>query len=227
MKKHFLIFFIFTLLSFFSFAQEEFEGDSSYFKVKPESEGKFKLGVCLGVQASVLSGSESSNTYPLIGIMGGTYFRYNFKKRLTLQPALLIGFKGSKFNRNEPEYYNSLKLLYTELPIQLFYTYQRQKQNQMGLGLYVSELVNGNLSSSGGSFLNNQSTLPINNNDWGLLASWQLKFTYFSLQTSYKLGLKNINTGKSWPQGDNASVIKPVNSGGSFYNQTFSIQLNF
>jgi hypothetical protein len=97
----------------------------------------------------------------------------------------------------------------------------------MGLGLYVSELVNGNLSSSGGSFLNNQSTLPINNNDWGLLASWQLKFTYFSLQTSYKLGLKNINTGKSWPQGDNASVIKPVNSGGSFYNQTFSIQLNF
>lgn len=227
MKKHLLIFFIFSLLTFFSFAQEEFEGDSSFYKVKPESEGNFKFGVSLGVQASVLTGSESSNVFPLLGIVGGTYFRYNFKKRFTLQPGLFIGFKGSKFNRTEPEDYTSLKLLYTELPIQLMYSYQAQKQNQIGLGVYLSALVNGNLSSNGGSFTNNQNTLPINNYDWGLLASWQLKFTYFSLQTNYKIGLKNINTGKTWPQGDNASIIKPINSGGSFYNHTISVQLNF
>jgi hypothetical protein len=227
MKKHFLFFFVFTILSLFSYAQEETEDDSLFYRVKPAAEGKYKLGVCLGVQASVLSGGESSKALPLIGIMGGTYFRFNFKKRFTLQPSLLIGFKGSRFNRTEPEYYNSLKLLYTELPIQLFYSYQAQKQNQIGLGVYVSELVNGNLSSNGGSFLSNQNNLPIYNNDWGLLASWQLKFTYFSLQTSYKIGLKNINTGKPWPQGDNASVIKPINGAGSFYNQTISLQLNF
>lgn len=229
MKKLLLFLYLITFISIQLKAQEdaEIDSDTLFYRVKPASEGKLKLGVCLGVQISILSGTEASMALPLIGIIGGTSFRYNFAKKFTFQPAIQIGFKGSRFSHTEPDHYNSLKLLYLEAPIQLFYSYQQEEKNQVGIGFYFAKMVNANLSANSGSLVSNSSALPIYDLDWGGVASWQLKFPYLYLQTSYKLGLSNINNGRSWPTGDNASVIKPVNKGGSFYNQTLSLQLIF
>lgn len=229
MKKILLFLYLSTFIGMQLKAQEAVETDSDtlFYSVKPSAEGKLKIGVSLGIQASLLSGGESSMALPIIGITGGTTLRYNFAKKFTFQPAISIGFKGSRFNRTEPDYYNSLKLLYLEAPIQFFYTYQQQSKNQVGVGFYYAELINASLSSNSGSLVSNQTKLPIQEFDFGGIASWQLKFSFFHLQTSYKVGLSNINNGQAWPAGDNASIIKPTNKGGSFYNQTISLQLIF
>ncbi len=229
MKRFLLFFYIFLGLTGLLQAQDDTdqESDTLFYKISPPSEGKLKIGVGLGAQVSILSGSESERATPFVGITGGTYLRYNFSKRLTLQPAINIGFKGSRFNRSEPDYYNSLKLLYLETPLQIFYTYQQAQKNQIGTGFYMARLINASLSSNGGSLTANQSALPIKEYDWGIVTSWLIKFNYFYLQTSYSIGLSNINNAQSWPSGDNASVIKPTNKGGTFYNQTLTFQLIF
>jgi hypothetical protein len=192
--------------------------DDTFTLFKPGPEGKTRFGVKMGVQTSTLLGSEMDNQKLLFGILGGLYGRYHLNKTWCLQSEIQIAFRGSSFNNGENGEYSTIKLLYADLPIILFYEFGKDKNHSIGAGLQASNQMSANMYFNGVSIPGGKSP-SLNKWDFLPVLAYQHRFPFFILQSSAKYGLNNLNLGQPWPNNG-----KPLNNNGSIHN--FALEFN-
>ena len=185
---------------------------------KPEKDVVYgvKFGVKMGVQSSILVGSEMLNPRPTYGLIGGGYSRYNLPKGISFQIEGLISFKGSSF-KNLDTNYTRIRLMYIDVPLLVFKSFDKKHISRFGIGAQYSTLINSAIYLGKVNYPSGSPNL--NSTDWSAVIAYQRHFNYFALQFSGKFGVTNINTGKPWP-GD--PQPKPYNSNGSIHN--FSLE---
>jgi len=221
-----LIFFLFLLSSIRLSAQvdstEVDENDETFSWAKPRKEGRYKLGVKMGLQLSSLLGGEMDNQRVLAGICGGAYGRLNStNQKWSLQTDVLVGFRGSNFNHPTNGSYSTIKLLYFDFPFVLYHRFGEEHKHALGLGLQLSLLSSANMYFSNIQVAN--STKPdLKKSDWLPLLSYQYRGNWIGFQFSCKYGLINQNTGKVWPNNGT-----PLNSGKEIRNFTTELTLMF
>lgn len=194
------------------------EFDDTFTLFKPGPEGKTRFGVKMGFQTSTLLGSEMDNQKAMFGILGGLYGRYHLNKRLCLQSELQISFRGSAFNHGSSGEYSTIKLLYADLPLMMFYEFGKDRNHSIGVGVQASNLISGNMYFNGISIPGGRTP---NFYKWDVLPvlAYQRRFPFFILQSAAKYGLSNINLGEAWPNNG-----KPENNKGSIHN--FAVEFN-
>ncbi|MBC7381560.1 MAG: outer membrane beta-barrel protein [Bacteroidia bacterium] len=229
--KQLILIFIITLgINLTAWAQvDSLQADTADFleddskMVKPELEGKFKLGIKMGAQTCTLLGSEMNNAKLTFGLLGGGYARFNLSKRLknwSIQTESQISFRGSNFSYTDSSY-SALRLLYIDVPVIIFKAIDSKKVHRIGMGVQFSYLLNSAMYL--GKIIYPTATNPkLLRFDFSGIVAYQYHLPFFALQLAGKYGITNINIGSTWP--DSA---KPLNSNGNIRNFTVELSLIF
>jgi len=173
---------------------------------------KVDFGIEGGAGLINLRGSENfnENQDPSIGYSGGVFFRYNFKKIISLHCGLSAETKGTsttivltdQFGNPIGEFNQKTNLFYLSLPILMRASFGEKNIFFINGGGYLGYLLSENSSQTTGIGMKS----PFKEFDYGI--SCGLGFTIpiqakdaFSLEIRYNLGLNDINNTNSTSDG--------------------------
>jgi len=220
MRLKVLLLIIVTSFSTALFAQTDStneEADEPIEWNKPSDNEKTRLGIVMGIQTATLFGNTLPSNKPMMGLLGGGYARYNFKRGYSLQQQFQVSFKGSNFNAAAGEI-SALRLLYLDFPLILSKKLNSKSKHRIGAGIQYARLINTVMYIDTKSYPSGISP-KLDNNDWSPVLMYQYQFDYFALQVALKNGLRNLNLGNAWPEN-----AKPLNNNGNL--NTSSLELN-
>ncbi len=185
--------------------------------VLPMPDGKYKLGLKLGVLASTINGEENAQNTMKIGLSGGAYIRRKFKsEKWGFQIELNGSFRGSNYEANDTNY-SSIRLIYLDVPVYLFFNLTKNEDHKIMVGPQFSYLLSSALYKN---TFNLPESKPPKLIDYDVLAcaGYHYRLGHIAIQTMLKYGFVNINNGL-------LPNITPANQGKSMHNLIF--ELNF
>ncbi|MES2380109.1 MAG: outer membrane beta-barrel protein [Bacteroidota bacterium] len=187
--------------------------------VLPMPDGKYKIGLKLGVLGSTISGEENTNNTIKFGLSGGAYLRRKFKsEKWGFQIELNGSFRGSNYEANDTNY-SSIRLVCLDVPLYLFFNLTKNEDHKIILGPQFSYLLSSALYK-------NQFNLPESKPpklvEYDILAcgGYHYRLGHIAIQTMFKYGFVNINNGL-------LPNITPANQGKSMHNLIFEVNLLF
>jgi hypothetical protein len=222
MRLKVLLLIIGNALCIASFAQTDStdEAEEPIEWMKPSDNEKTRLGIVMGIQTATLFGNTLPSNKPMMGLLGGGYARYNFKRGFSLQQQFQVSFRGSNFNAAAGEI-SALRLLYLDFPLILYKKLNNKSKHRIGAGIQYARLVNTVMYIDTKSYPSGISP-KLDNNDWSPVLMYQYQFDFFALQAAAKYGLRNLNLGNAWPEN-----AKPLNNSGSLNNASIELNIIF
>ena len=187
--------------------------------VKASQEGRYKLGIKMGLQYCTLLGSYPLDNGVMVGVLGGGLARVNLNGGWSLQQEMCISFKGGRFKSTPPDI-GTIKILYLDFPLMLMKKLGNKSPHKVGLGMQYSTVINKLI-------FQDKSTFPtggdpsLDRNDWAGVTAYQYQLEYIAFQLAVKYGFRDINLGRTWPGNDGVPI---TNKSGSMHN--FAVELN-
>jgi hypothetical protein len=188
--------------------------------VKILPDGKYRFGIKLGTHFSTLLGDENPNNALRFGINGGVYVRRKFKSQVWGYQLEVNGsLRGSNFSTANNDEYNTLRLVYIDMPMLLFFNLSKDESQKVLVGPQLSYLLTGALYKYGSS-LPIEGEPKIKNYDALACIGYQINAGHVAIQTMIKYGFLNINEGL-------IANVKPLNQGKNMNNFMFELNLLF
>lgn len=227
MARFFKIVVFFVFLCFVNSLQaQDYDGIDSTLEddeerpVKILPDGKYRFGIKLGTHFSTVLGDENPDNSLRFGINGGLYMRRKFKSQVWGYQLEANGsLRGSNFNGNNTDQYSTLRLVYVDVPMLLFFNLSKDESQKIVVGPQLSYLLTGALYKYG-------SSLPIEGEPkikkYDLLGclGYQINAGHVTIQTMLKYGFYNMNEGL-------LPDVKPLNRGKNMNNFMFELNLLF
>lgn len=187
--------------------------------VLPMPDGKYKIGLKLGVLGSTITGEENTQNTIKFGLSGGAYLRRKFKnEKWGYQIELNGSFRGSNYEANDTNY-SSIRLIYLDVPLYLFFNLTKNEDHKIVVGPQFSYLLSSALYKN---TFNLPESKPPKLIEYDILAcgGYHYRLGHIAIQTMLKYGFVNINNGL-------LPNITPANQGKSMYNLIFEVNLLF
>lgn len=218
------IVFFFLFMGQFVYAQDKEVIDSTLDEdevtdVLPMPDGKYKIGLKLGVLGSTIAGEENTTNTIKFGLSGGAYLRRKFKsEKWGYQIELNGSFRGSNYEANDTNY-SSIRLIYLDVPLYLFFNLTKNEDHKIIAGPQFSYLLSSALYKN---TYNLPEAKPPKLVDYDLMAcaGYHYRIGHVAIQTMLKYGFVNINNGL-------LPNITPANQGKSMRNLVFEINFLF
>jgi len=183
--------------------------------VKASEEGKYRLGIKMGLNFTSIYGSYPIDKGLMLGVLGGGFGRVNFSKLVSLQHEFLITFRGANFSGNSPDI-GAIKILYLDFPAIIMLKPGPKSLHRFGAGMQYSHALNRLVFQDNNSFPT-EGVVPLDKNDWAIVTAYQYQLEYIAFQIALKGGLRNLNLGGTWPG-------NITNKSGSMHN--FALEFN-
>lgn len=220
--KH-LLAILFSFITCFAFAQEadstynEDEEDLGSLVIPPINE-QMKAGVKMGVGVFMLGGAEANKPAPVLGLVGGAYFRYRFIEHWAVQTELNLTIRGGKF-RNKINEYGKIATYNIDVPVFLLHGFDEQNVNNILFGAQYSYVLNRMLYKVDAQTAE-VAQPQLNKNDLLLVGGAQFYTPWVGFQLMLKYGLLNANKGL-------VPSIPPTNQGKMLRNLAFECTFIF
>lgn len=198
---------------------EEDDDEVPFTWVKASDEGRYRLGIKMGLNLTAIYGSYPIDKGMRLGVLGGGFGRLNLTKSFSIQHELLITFRGGRFKGNSPDI-GAIKFLYLDVPVVFLFKPSPKSQHRFGAGMQYSNALNTLVFQDNSTFPAD-GDIPLDKNDWAIVTAYQYQLDYIAFQFALKGGLRNLNLGRNWP-GNSGTFID--NKFGSLHN--FALEFN-